>query len=63
MSDLLRHYYEMGYFRGRADALDGRPYDARLPDEREAEDNASTPQVHPPSSVSSSEQASRPDAS
>lgn len=31
----LRYYYEMGYFRGRNDALDGRPYDARLPNERE----------------------------
>lgn len=38
--DLLRYYYEMGYFRGRADALDGRPYDARLPHERE---NGATP--------------------
>lgn len=33
--DLLRYWYEMGYYRGRFDALTGRPYDARLPDERE----------------------------
>ncbi len=59
--DLLRHYYEMGYFRGRADALDGRPYDARLPNERDADGDASTPQGSPSSSVSSSALASRPD--
>lgn len=29
-----RYWYEMGYFYGRNDALDGRPYDARLPHER-----------------------------
>lgn len=62
MNGLLRHYYEMGYFRGRADALDGRPYDARLPDERSADGTVSTPQESPLSSaVSSSAQASRPD--
>jgi hypothetical protein len=33
--DDLRYWYEMGYFYGRNDALDGRPYDARLPHERE----------------------------
>lgn len=64
MNDLLRQFYVMGYFRGRADALDGRPYDARLPNERGADDSVSTPQEHPSSSaVSSSVQASHPDAS
>jgi hypothetical protein len=33
-TDDLRYFYEMGYFYGRNDALDGRPYDARLPHER-----------------------------
>ncbi len=61
MNDSLRHYYEMGYFRGRADALDGLPYDARLPNERDADDSASTLLESPPSSVSSSAQVSRPD--
>lgn len=54
MNDLLRQFYVIGYFRGRADALDGRPYDARLPDERDADDSDSTPQDHPPSSADSS---------
>lgn len=48
--DDLAEFYRMGYFRGRADALDGRPYDARLPDEREP----LNPQAHPPSSDASS---------
>ncbi len=52
LDDILRYYYEMGYFRGRADALDGRPYDARLPNERP---------IPTPSSASSSEEQ-RPDA-
>jgi hypothetical protein len=34
--DDLRYFYEMGYFYGRNDALDDRPYDARLPHERAA---------------------------
>jgi hypothetical protein len=39
--DDLRYFYEMGYMWGRADALDGRPYDARLPHERNATDSTS----------------------
>jgi hypothetical protein len=35
----LRYWYEMGYFYGRNDALDGRPYDARLPHERDVTDS------------------------
>lgn len=57
--DLLRYFYELGYFRGRADALDGRPYDARLPDER----GDPTPQIHPSSSAVSVSAEPRPDAS
>lgn len=47
---IMRSFYEMGYFHGRADASDGRPYDARLPHERP--DDAA---ISPPSSDPSSE--------
>lgn len=46
--DDLAEFYRMGYFRGRADAIDGLPYDARMPHER-----PETPVSDPPSSVSS----------
>lgn len=39
--DDLAEFYRMGYYRGRFDALAGRPYDARLPDQRE--DDAPNP--------------------
>jgi hypothetical protein len=31
------YWFRMGYMYGRADALDGRPYDDRLPSERGAD--------------------------
>lgn len=40
--DDLRYWYEMGYFYGRNDQLDGKPYDARTPLER------ATAPLHPP---------------
>lgn len=45
--DDLAEFYRMGYFRGRADAADRLPYDARLPHER-----PEPPVSDPPSSAS-----------
>ncbi|WP_338461590.1 hypothetical protein V5G20_17870 [Brevibacillus borstelensis] len=48
-TDDLRYWYEMGYFYGRLDALNGKPYDDRTPLER-----IETATPSPDSSVSSS---------
>jgi len=55
--DDLRYWYEMGYFYGRNDALDGRPYDARLPDAREDCAKGESPNFPPSSSGAIRQQA------
>jgi len=61
-ADLLRYYYEMGYFRGRADAADGLPYDSRLPHLRREPERPDTDAIPRPSSADPSEQAESAEA-